>query len=111
MRVLYNIWKRLQTTPFFAGTDFKINFLLGLGLFTFIIIGVDLGSELAVDRDEINSVVATLDESISSQLLNNSDNIIVNQPQTGIIIQSDFYYYTTELYNIPQDRAPPLTVS
>lgn len=110
MRVINSIRKRLQAMPFFAGTDFKINFLLGLVLFTFIIIGIDLESELAVDRDEISYVVATLNESISGQLLNNSDYLTFEIPQIGLITQSDFYYYSAELYNIPQDRAPPLAM-
>jgi hypothetical protein len=107
MKILKNIFNRFVNSPYIAGNDFKTNFLLALSFITFVIIAIDLETEMAVERDEISSVVATLEESISTIQLDHSDQNTIKPQPAGLIVLAESSSYNPELYNLPHDRSPP----
>ena len=86
--------------------EFKSSLLIVLGLMAFVIIVIDLSSDLASQKDEISSVIATLNK------LGNPD---INIPHTGlnvpvcddIIIFQNAFLIQTDVIKIHPGRAPP----
>jgi hypothetical protein len=97
-----------KITVFFKQNSFTVNILLFLGLFTFLVIGIDLDSELAVQKDEIDAVAAILTNSLNTLSLEASDILIVNPPLIGVL--SDYELILSNAYVIDphRGRSPPL---
>lgn len=101
-----NFIKRTINHPFFKELDFKSSLILLLGVLAFFIIFVDLTSELASEKDEISTVIATL---------NKLDNPDINIADTGlnitvsdnIIILQNVTINQTDVSKLNPDRAPP----
>ena len=98
---------RLFSLSFFKGIDFKTGIIIALGIAAYIIIVVDLSSELAAEKDEISFVIATLQKSNTPDFSSIQISLIL--PQTGDI---EFLYDVTQINNICftalSDRAPPV---
>ena len=90
---------------------FNVNFLIFISIFTFVIIGIDLDSYLAVQKDEIDSVVATLTDSINTLNLDATNVLIIEPPLLGVISSFNEILKTTFVIDFPRGRSPPLTNS
>ena len=97
---------RFFSSSFFRGLDFKTSLIIGLGIAAYIIIVVDLTSELAAEKDEISFVIATLEKSNTPDFTSIQISLIL--PQTGDIA---FLHDVPQIHNIYftslSDRAPP----
>jgi hypothetical protein len=85
-----------------------VNFLLGAAIVTFVIIGIDLETELAVEKEEIASVVATLTNSINTLSLNSTDIVVTEPPVLAILYSYDVITPITDVSDFPKGRSPPL---
>ncbi len=86
----------------------KVNLLLLIGLVTFIVIWVDLDSDLAVQKNEIESVVATLTNSINTLSIDSSAILLIEPPVLGVISVNNFNPSITHVIDFPKGRSPPL---
>lgn len=90
---------------------FEVNFLIFISIFTFVIIGIDLDSDLAVQKNEIDSVVATLTDSINTLYLDATNVLIIEPPLLGVISSYNEILKTTFVIDFPRGRSPPLSNS
>jgi hypothetical protein len=97
-----------KITVFFKQNSFTVNILLFLGLFTFLVIGIDLDSELAVQKDEIDAVVATLTNSLITPCLEASNFLIINPPLIGFLSDYELIPSNAEVIDPHSGRSPPL---
>ena len=98
--------RRTGNNPFFKEFDLKSSLILILGFLAFVIIFVDLTSELASEKDEIGTVLATLDKSGNPEI--NITNTGLNIPVCdNIIILPNISVNPTDVLNLHPDRAPP----
>lgn len=95
--------------PVLKDNSLSVNILLLLGLFAFILITVDLDTELSVQKDEISSVVCVLDESIGTLQLDAPDIITIDPPIVGYIPPINYSNSDNDVVTFPSDRAPPAT--
>jgi len=85
--------------------SFSVNLLLFLGLTAFILIGIDLGSELSVQKDEITVVVGNLENVINLNVsFSGSSNPL---PLSGLIPTLHFSFSDNIFLTLSQNRAPP----
>lgn len=102
-----NFIKRAADHPFFKELDIRSSLVLVLGMLAFVIIFVDLTSDLASEKDEISAVIATL---------NKLDNPNTDVPHSGInlhecdniIILQNLSVNQTDVIELHPDRAPPV---
>ncbi len=94
--------------PVLEGNSLSVNILLLLGLLTFIVITIDLDTELSVQKDEITQIVATLDKSINTLHLDVLDNSIIKPPLVGLFPLITFLKSDNDVVTLPEGRAPPL---
>jgi hypothetical protein len=99
-----------KTKVFFSsvleGNTFSVNLLLFLGLTAFILIGFDLGSELSVEKDEINVIVGNL-ENVLTLYVNSANVSNIHLPLLGLIPALHFSFAGNIFLTLSQDRAPP----
>lgn len=102
---------RIKSLPFISENSFSVNLLLLLSVFAFVIITVDLQTELAKENGEVENLVAVL-----SQTINNPDltPIILSE----IIPQAEenlppvpFITADNNITSAINDRAPPTVIS
>lgn len=101
------LWKRVLSTQLLQGNTFSVNLLLFLGLTGFMLIGVDLGSQLALDKDEISIVLETGNTSPVILNANTSGAIFFGLDQFGLVDPLNFTTNNQEYTSCPNDRAPP----
>lgn len=87
----------------------SVNILLLLGLITFVLITVDLDTELSVEKDEISTIVCILDESIGTLQLDVFDFITTDPPVVGFVPPLIYSNSYNDVVTNPSDRAPPFT--
>lgn len=93
--------------PFLDGNTFSINAFLLLCLIGFFIVGIDLSTELAREKNEVNFVLDNIEDSCNIPQLSprGLDSIVMPLvtyiPSTGIFISSDFCPTSIS------DRGPP----
>ena len=63
-------YNKISQTSFFRYNDFQANLILVLTITLFIIVGIDWGTEMAKQKDEISHMVVTLTDSIDFSNLN-----------------------------------------
>jgi len=102
-----NYTRKIISHSFFGGLDFKTSLVIALALTAYIIIVVDLSTELASEKDEISFVIATLQKSNTPDFSSIQISLIL--PQTGDI---GFLHNVSQIHNIYfttlSDRAPPV---
>jgi hypothetical protein len=99
----------LKVSEFLSENGSKVNFLLFAAFLTFLIIGIDLDSDIAVQKDEIDSVVATLINSINTLNLDATEVLTIEPPLLGVLSSFDIKPHTNEVSDFPTGRSPPLT--
>ena len=91
----------------FGGNKFSINLLLLLGIAAFFIVGADLSSELAREKNEINFVLDSLEDSCNIPQLLAKGLDEIERPLIFKIQISDSFL-TNSLFNTSvNDRGPP----
>lgn len=86
---------------------FHANLILILGIFTFIVITIDLQTEMAIEKDEISSIVFILEQTIDTTLLNKPLILNLDFQFVGIIPETFTHRIFNEVFTCLQDRAPP----
>ncbi len=102
-----SLYRRLISIPVLKDNSAPVNILLLLGIVTFIIVTIDLDTELSVQKNEITQIVATLDQSINTLQLDALDNAIVEPPLVGLIPHITFLSSDNDVVTLPEGRAPP----
>lgn len=103
--------KKSSFIRFIKENGLSVNLLLLLGISAYIIIGIDLESELAVQKEEISSVVATLTNSLNTLSFDSADILIVEPPELGVIQTLNINPVTTHVTDFPKGRSPPVLLS
>jgi len=107
LKSLVNKYKQ-QLSAFLDENGRGVNFLLVLGITTFIIVWIDLNSELAVEKNEIEYVVAVLAKSINTLNIDTLNFLIVDPPVESVVLLYNDDYSTTDVLRNPTGRSPPL---
>lgn len=77
-------------------------------MLSFVIITIDLDTELSVQKDEISQCVGTLNESIDSIHLDASDNnLTIVPPIIGCVQDMIFCNPDNDVLTLHSNRAPP----
>jgi hypothetical protein len=98
---------KIGRLPFIKGNSREVNLILLLGALAFVIIGIDLNSELAVKNHEIDRVIAVLHHVSTCTTFLNCNFLLVEPPVIGIITSYDTSIKTFDILNLPRDRSPP----
>ena len=102
-------YNKISQTSFFRYNDFQANLILVLTITLFIIVGIDWGTEMAKQKDEISHMLVTLTESIDftnfnpAKTLNYFPEVIYLQHVVEIILIN----YTPS--DLSRGRSPPLS--
>lgn len=102
-RKYLNIFKNLS---FLSQNDLKANLILILGICLFFVIAEDLGREYSVERNEIDTIIAVSENSISIDNLNTSQILLIRERSRFVILNENSLQEDL-LTNITKERAPP----
>lgn len=102
-----SILQRINNHPFIVSIDSKTIILIALGITAYVIITVDLGSELAVEKDEIGYTLATLTNSLTNVNFVTHGFLIINPPFLGVVPPIIYSFLCNDIINFPKDRSPP----
>lgn len=102
-RKYLNIFKNLS---FLSQNDLKANLILILGICLFFVIAEDLGREYSVERNEIDTIIAVSENSISIDNLNTSQILLIRERSRFVILNENSFQEDL-LTNITKERAPP----
>lgn len=105
------LFKKISTNPFLKGNNFQANTLLFLGVITFIIICIDLNSEIAVERDEIAHIIATLSKTFNYTVSNTSSVINPDLNCLGFVPITILFFHNSYYKTLSHQRAPPCKLS
>lgn len=98
---------RINGLPFFQHNPPKINFLILLGAFAFVVFVVDINSEMAVEKDEMGYIVGVLENSIEELTLSELSVTIFNLNEQGVLKTYNVPIQTNDVLSLPRDRSPP----
>ncbi|MEO8512618.1 MAG: hypothetical protein ABI543_03590 [Ignavibacteria bacterium] len=91
----------------FGGNTFSINLFLFLGIVTFFVAGVDLSSELARDKQEINFVIDSLEDGCNIPQLSAKGLGDIDRPLVFEIQITDSFISSSLFDTSITDRGPP----
>jgi hypothetical protein len=98
---------RVLPVQFFHGNTFSINLLLFLGITFFILVGIDLGTELSLSKDEMNIILETEDSSPLVMCIHSGGSLFSELEELGHLHLLNFSILNHEYSSCPNDRAPP----
>jgi hypothetical protein len=85
----------------------SVNFLLFLIFISYFIVGADLCKEIAKERNEIEIINGTLEESIDLDIDSTLDFLKIDPPLIGESPEKELLFLFDFIYLIPKERAPP----
>jgi hypothetical protein len=94
---------------FLIENDFRTNVILILASFTYIIIVVDLQTELAIERNEITETVAALSQSVSVNYIHIIEGLNVFIPLISLPLLHENCFSSDNPCKLPGERAPPVS--
>jgi hypothetical protein len=105
-----NLSWRIKKSALFnslKSNDIKVNLIFGLGLLLFILVAIDVESDLSVNNEEIDHVIATLLPALdfTDLHLQNAEEFIIIC--VGIIIHSNDNLIDNYCYSHNEERGPP----
>jgi hypothetical protein len=105
-----NLSWRIKKSALFnslKSNDIKVNLIFGLGLLLFILVAIDVESDLSVNNEEIDHVIATLLPALdfTDLHLQNAEEFIIIC--VGIIIHSNDNLIDNYYYSHNEERGPP----
>jgi hypothetical protein len=103
-----HFFEKINRLPFIHNNSFEVNIIILLGAFAFIVIGVDLNSELAVEKNEIEYVVAVLENTNEAVSLSDLSAFIFNLSLNGVLPIYIVPIQTSDILSLPRDRSPPV---
>lgn len=106
---LSKVFNRMTTRikAFIADNGFQTNLILALGLLAYVIIIIDFDTDIAVQRDEIDYVVAVLSKSLNDAGLDILTIIDFKPPFQGFVFSYNEKVLFSETLEFPTGRAPP----
>jgi hypothetical protein len=108
MLVLSKIKNILNRIPLLKGNTFQQNLILALAFITYLVVTIDLQTEMALEKDEISSVAAILDNTVDTTILDAPLDVQINLQFVGIIPITSSYIIHNDLLSCLKDRAPPV---
>ncbi len=96
----------LKNLSFLSQNDLKANLVLILGICLFFVVAEDLGREFSVERNEIDTIIAVSENSVSLDDLNASRILLIPEC-SGFVILNENSFQEDLLRNITKERAPP----
>jgi hypothetical protein len=102
------LFGRISRHPLLASNSQEVNVLLFLGIFTLVVFVVDINSELALEKNEIEYIVGVLHNSNESVTLADLSSIIFHLDTEGIILPYNTPIQTNDVLSLPRNRAPPI---
>lgn len=96
----------VKNLSFFRHNDLKANFIFILGICLFFVIAEDLGNGLSVERNEIDSIIAVSEKSVSLSDFIPAITLIFHEISRYIILNENSFQENL-LAIITQERAPP----
>jgi len=103
-RFIKNIFDRF---PFLKENTLQGNVIFLLGVITFILITIDLQTELAIEKNESLSVCELLDQYDDTPILDTFDIIKIDLPFISNIFYSQPNIIHVDSFTCLKDRAPP----
>ena len=91
------------------GNTFSVNLLLFLGISLFILIGIDLGTELSLSKDEMGIILETENSSPLVMCIYTGAALFSEFEELGHLHLFNFSILNHEYSSCPNDRAPPKT--
>jgi hypothetical protein len=91
----------------FEGNTFSINLFLFLGILGFFIAGIDLSTELAKEKDEVNFVLDNLEDGCNIPQLSAKGLEDIFRPFEIEIPFLDTYIFEQEFLTSNDNRGPP----
>jgi hypothetical protein len=92
----------------FEGNTFSINVFLFLCVLGFFIVGIDLSSELAKEKDEINYVLDNLEDGCNIPQLSPKGLDEITRPLETSIPEINNFNYSHTFKTAHNDRGPPI---
>ncbi|MBS1494518.1 MAG: hypothetical protein JST55_13465 [Bacteroidetes bacterium] len=108
MLVLSKIKNIFNRIPLLKGNSFQQNLILALAFITYLVVTIDLQTEMAIEKDEISSVAAVLDNTIDSTILDAPLDANVDFQFIGIISFTSTHTIQNNFFSCLKDRAPPV---
>ncbi|HMS65355.1 MAG TPA: hypothetical protein PKD83_08910 [Ignavibacteria bacterium] len=102
-------YEKISQTSFFRYNDFQANLILVLTIVLFIIVGIDWGTEMAKQKDEISHMVVTLTESLDFNNFCPVKSLIYIPQVIYHIHEEDIVIISFIIPEISRGRSPPLT--
>lgn len=96
----------VKNLSFFRHNDLTANLIFILGICLFFVIAEDLGKELSVERNEIDSIIAISEKSNSLSDFTLSITLIFNEISRFIIFNEKSYQENL-LSILTEERGPP----
>ncbi|CAN5452817.1 hypothetical protein BH10BAC5_BH10BAC5_15770 [soil metagenome] len=96
--------------PLLRDNTLQVNFIILLAAFTYIVITVDLQTEIALEKDEIAAFSAVLVHSFNSSLVDVPFDSYLNFPLLGFIAPVTADVIHNDLLHCLKDRAPPTSI-
>jgi len=103
-----DFFDKIRSLPFIKNNSIQVNIILLLGAFTFIVIWVDLNSELAVEKNEIEYVVAVLENTNEAVSFADLHAFIFDLSLNGVLPIYTVPIQTNDVLSLPRDRSPPV---
>ena len=99
-----NIFSRI---PVLRDNTLQVNILIVLAVFTYIVITVDLQTEMAVEKDEISTLTGVLVQTFNLSLIDVPFGTTIDFPLLGYIPATSIQYDHSDIYTCLKARAPP----
>lgn len=103
-RIIKNIF---NCFPFLKENTLQGNVIFLLGIVTFILISIDLQTELAIEKKEVLSVCELLDQYDDTTALDSPENIKIDLPFISNIFYVQPDIIRVSLFTCLKDRSPP----
>lgn len=94
-------------SSFTEGNTFSVNLFLFLCITGFFVVGIDLSTELAREKAEINFVLDNLEDSCNIPQLSPKGLDEVNLPFSAVICEVNNFNYSHFFKSSDSDRGPP----
>jgi hypothetical protein len=104
LKKLENIFSRI---PVLKENTLQVNILVILFVFTYIVITVDLQTEMAVEKDEISTLTGVLVQTFNLSLIDLPFGTIIDFPLLGFIPATSIHYDHSDIFTCLKARAPP----
>ena len=102
--------RKVLSARILQGNTFSVNLFLFLGISLFILISIDLGTELSLSKDEMGNILETEDSNPLVMCIHDGGALFSEFEELGHLYLLNFSILNHEYSSCPNDRAPPETL-